>query len=313
MLKHLTKLAMEILPSVLATIIGAYIVNHYINATPATNTPAAAVSAKTDAKSDPSKADSKGATDVASLPEPGVKAKGVAEKSIFSFGRASTESAPDKPVEASIAPVDAPRRNPVVPKTDKAAKTAPAAAVPAASAPTVTAPAAPAETASAPDEHRDAADLARAAIERLRATGDASQHGQDTARAPDAPKVQDSRAQDPRAQDPRSQDTPRVIVAAPPPPAVRPLPPPISVGGSGADTSVAAAPPLNPPYTGAVRADDPSRPTPPAEIPPPPPLDLRATTMNPREQATKVAEGMLSAAKSVFQAVMPRRDRDSGE
>jgi hypothetical protein len=164
----------------------------------------------------------------------------------------------------------------------------------------VTAPATvatPAETANVPDEHRDAADLARAAIERLRATGDAPQHAQDAAaaRAPDAPKA---------------QDTPRVIVAAPPAPAVRPLPPPVSVGGSGADTSVAAAPPLNPPYTGSVRADDPSRPTPPAEIPPPPPLDLRATALNPREQATKVAEGMLSAAKSVFQAVMPRRDRD---
>ena len=43
------------------------------------------------------------------------------------------------------------------------------------------------------------------------------------------------------------------------------------------------------PHLSAVRADDASRPTPPAEIPPPPPLDLRATTLNPREQATKVA------------------------
>jgi hypothetical protein len=99
-----------------------------------------------------------------------------------------------------------------------------------------------------------------------------------------------------------------VIVTAPP--AIRPLPPPITVGGPGADASVAAAPPLNPPYTGAVRADDPSRPTPPAEIPPPPPLDLRAAPLNPREQATKVAEDMLSAAKSVFHAVLPKRDRD---
>src|SRR5262245_58881129 len=104
MLKHLTKLAMEILPSVLATIIGAYIVNHYINGKPATDTPVAAVSAKADAKSDSSKTDPKSATDGASLPEPGVKAKGVAEKSIFSFGRTSTDSAADKPVEASIAP-----------------------------------------------------------------------------------------------------------------------------------------------------------------------------------------------------------------
>jgi hypothetical protein len=32
--------------------------------------------------------------------------------------------------------------------------------------------------------------------------------------------------------------------------------------------------------------------------------------LNPREQATKVAEDMLSAAKSVFHAVLPHRDRD---
>ena len=34
MLKYLTKFAMEIIPSVVATIIGAYIVNHYINTKP---------------------------------------------------------------------------------------------------------------------------------------------------------------------------------------------------------------------------------------------------------------------------------------
>ena len=35
MLKYLSKFTMDILPSVVATIIGAYIVNHYINAKPA--------------------------------------------------------------------------------------------------------------------------------------------------------------------------------------------------------------------------------------------------------------------------------------
>ena len=41
MLKYLAKISMDIFPSVLATIIGAYIVNHYINARPAADTPAA--------------------------------------------------------------------------------------------------------------------------------------------------------------------------------------------------------------------------------------------------------------------------------
>jgi hypothetical protein len=91
---------------------------------------------------------------------------------------------------------------------------------------------------------------------------------------------------------------------------MRPLPPPITVIGPGADTSIAAAPPANPPYAGAVRSDDPARLTPPADIPPPPPLDLRAGDLSPRDQATKVAEDMLSAAKSVFHAVLPKRRED---
>ena len=296
MLKHLTKLAMDILPSVLATIIGAYIVNHYINGRPATDTPAAAVSpVKADGKSDPGKTDPKSSTDVANLPEPGVKAKGISEKSILV--RTPADNAAEKPVEASLSPVDA-HRNPFasrekaekpVAKVLPAPVTASQTVAPASAAP------APAETAAAPD----ATDLARAAIERLRANGDA--RNQEAARAPEAPRI---------------QDAPRVVVAAPPqaavPPqsAIRPLPPPITVGGPTAETPVAAAPPFNPPYTGSVRTDDPSRPVPPAEIPPPPPMDLHAGGLNPREQATKVAEDMLSAAKSMFHAVLPRRDRD---
>ena len=42
MLKYLSKIAMDILPSVVATIIGAYIVNHYIVTKPAADAPVAA-------------------------------------------------------------------------------------------------------------------------------------------------------------------------------------------------------------------------------------------------------------------------------
>jgi hypothetical protein len=43
MLKYVSKFAMDILPSVAATIIGAYIVNQYIVSKPAADSPAAAV------------------------------------------------------------------------------------------------------------------------------------------------------------------------------------------------------------------------------------------------------------------------------
>lgn len=329
MLKYLTKLAMEIFPSVLATIIGAYIVNHYISAKPAADAPTAAVSSttpgKTDggkadtAKADPksdSKADPKaGSTELASLPEPGIKAKGISEKAVKTTSdgpKGASESLyeklVDKPAESVTVPADT-RRGPAVSR-DKSDKPVAKSTAPAPAAPAVVTATAPAEVAATPEERRDATDLARAAIERLRNSGAATQgtsgsqntHVQEAVRAPE-----------PRGAEPRPDavapisETPRAVAAPP----MRPLPPPITVIGPGADTSIAAAPPGNPPYTGAVRSDDPARPTPPAEIPPPPPLDLHAGDLSPRDQATKVAEDMLTAAKSVFHAVLPKhRDRD---
>ena len=53
MLKYVSKFALDILPSVVATIIGAYIVNHYIVAKPADAPAAAAVSTDRSPKSRP--------------------------------------------------------------------------------------------------------------------------------------------------------------------------------------------------------------------------------------------------------------------
>ena len=53
----------------------------------------------------------------------------------------------------------------------------------------VAAPAAPVEAAVAPEERRDANDLARAAIERLRANGETSPRAPEPARAHEAPKA----------------------------------------------------------------------------------------------------------------------------
>ena len=101
----------------------------------------------------------------------------------------------------------------------------------------------------------------------------------------------------------RVPDAPRVVSA----PAVRPLPPPIMVSAPPAnetfDAQAGSSP--RPPY-GAARSDDPGRPTPPAEIPSRP-LDLRAEATEPAvRERTTVAEDVLSAAKSVFHAVLPK-------
>jgi hypothetical protein len=68
---------------------------------------------------------------------------------------------------------------------------------------------------------------------------------------------------------------------------------------------------MKPPYAGAARIEDPRRPTPPADIPAASPvsrpLDLRAEAAEPpARQHTTVAEDMLSAAKTVFHAVLPK-------
>jgi hypothetical protein len=300
-MKYLSKFAMEILPSVVATIIGAYIVNHYIVAKPATDAPVAAAVSTVDPKTadlkaadakaadaktadlktaDPKKADAKSAkadakgsergsetpSDVAATPDP-VK-KNAAEK--------AAEKPADKPTDAASLPVE-PRRHQPVPRDRTVAKTTPAPAQP----PFAAASIVPVEANPTLDERRDANDMARAAIERLRNSSEAS-------RAPDAPRV---------------QEAPRVVSAP-----VQPLPPPIMVStpsGDAFNPNGAASP--KPPYAPVARVEDPRRPTPPADIPASRPIDLHAeATASMPEQRTTVADDMLSAAKSVFHAVLPR-------
>jgi hypothetical protein len=315
--KYISKFAMDILPSVAATIIGAYIVNHYIAAKPAANAPAAAVSTaepQAEAKSAPeaAKAGSKApetSADVTNLPEPGIKAKGISEKAMIEKTAAErpiavekpAEKSAEKPTETASIPAGTRRHQPA-PREKAVAKAVPAPLPPAASvsAPVVAAPGtvpAPAlEAAIVPEERRDANDLARAAIERLRGANDGSP------RAQEAVRVQEAH---------RTQDPPRVVSASP----VRPLPPPIMVSAPTAQTfdSTAGSSQMKPPY--AARIDDPLRPTPPADIPaaspPSPPLDLHAEAEEPsRRGHTTVAEDVLSAAKSVFHAVLPKKLTD---
>jgi hypothetical protein len=313
MLKYLSKITMDILPSVAATIIGAYIVNHYITAKPATNAPVAPVAST----AVPKKVDAASA-DLGNIPTAGVRAKGISEKAIFE--KSAAEKSPEKPAEkpvvaqksaekekaaekeksaeksaeksleqpeaetASIS-VDTRRHTPA-PREKTAVRVIPltAAAQPAVQ------PAAPAPTVEAtvnPEERRDANDLARAAIERLR---EGPPRAPETVRIPEvAPRV----ASVPQA-------------SAPQAPALRPLPPPIVVSTPPADSFGSGPSPMQP-YPATARVNDPSRPTPPADIPPAAPVDLHAEPVDaPARPHTNVAEDMLLAAKSVFHSVLPQ-------
>jgi hypothetical protein len=315
MLKYLAKISMDIFPSVLATIIGAYIVNHYINAKPAPDAPAAAV-----APAQPGKP-----ADVANLPAPGVKAKGVSEKGVSEKGvsekgisekgvteKAAAEKPADKSSEhpaetkaADVAPAETASHGRAPAREKSAAKSAPTAAA----APVVEANSAPAAgPAAAPP---DANDLVRAAVERLRKSpeGKAAEARSSEAKPAEAKSTQ--KAPEPAVQEAvRTPEAPRVVTAVPS--AVSPLPPPITVSTPSADAyGNGGSSQANPPYTASIGNDDTSRLTPPADIPVPviaPPLDLRAdagASMPPRPK-TNVADDMLSGMKSMFHAVLPK-------
>jgi hypothetical protein len=301
MLKYVSKFALDILPSVAATIIGAYIVNHYIVTKPAADAPLAAAvstaSPKIEARSEP-KAEAKAVPEAAKPAETSadLKAKGASEKAVV---EKPAEKSADKPAETASIPVETRRHQPaarekavrvVLPSPVQPAQVQPA---PVMAAPT---PAPPVEAAVAPDDRRDANDLARAAIDRLRGGNDGSPHAQEAARTPDAPRSPDAN---------RIPEASRVVSA----PAVRPLPPPIMVSTPSSETfdPSAASSQARPPYAGSARIDASNRPTPPADIPASRPLDLRAEGAGPTPRDhTSVAEDMLSAAKSVFHAVLPK-------
>ena len=343
MLNYLKKFAVDIFPSVAATVIGAYIVNHYIAAKPGTDTPPAAAASTANPKADgraESRTDAKPAetsASVSNLPAAGVKAKGISEKAIMEKTAAERPAVVEKPQEKSEAKAEAkadikadakadtksdakssdapaetastpaePRRQQAAPREkEKIRVVLPSPVQPAASsaAPVVAAaPTAPVET--APEEHRDANDLARAAIERLRANGEGAPRAPETARAPDVSK-EAHKTEAPKAETPKAEAS-RTVTA----PAIRPLPPPIMVSAppTGEPSSQQGSSQPRPPYAANAEAGNPNRPTPPADIPLSRPIDLRAEAAEPsvRERASAAAEDALSTAKSLFQAVLPK-------
>ena len=118
MLKLVSKFAMDILPSVIATIVGAYIVNHYINVKPAADAAATAAAVST---ADPKKADSRRpirsrpqkSADLGNIPEPGVRAKGISEKAIID--KSAAEKPAEKPADKADRPAETASIPPIAP------------------------------------------------------------------------------------------------------------------------------------------------------------------------------------------------------
>ncbi|GKQ53725.1 hypothetical protein [Bradyrhizobium sp. Ce-3] len=304
MLSYLKKFVMDILPSVAATIIGAYIVNHYIVAKPQAPE-AAAVAASVDPKAAAKPAEK--STMVSSLPEAGVKAKGMSERTLIERSASEKATVTEKPADPKSADpksadgksadtksadtkVDAPADTASIPADSRHHPAAPKAVAKAAPAPQPAPPAtsaAPVEAAVTPEETRDANDLARAAIERLR-----KERPQEAARSQDAARTTDLA---------RLPDQQRPATAS----AIRPLPPPIMVSSPSTDNVDQPRPPY------AANGQDANRLTPPADIPVPvlqAPLDLHAEAVMPapKNERSSVTDDMFSGMKSMFHAVLPK-------
>lgn len=274
MLKHVSNFFLQIFPSVIATVVGAYIVTNYINAKPA-DVPKAAV---------------------ASTPEP---AKDITEGKDAGQAAEAPSETTDKPkqVEKPDAKRQASREKP---------KAAPAPVVTAAPVVPVTvavAPSAPTASDPAPaSENRDANELARAALDRLRGPVEAAKDVQKE--SPKQPEPQ--RQAVPVAPAVRAPEPPKVAAATPAQPhvqqSVQPLPPAMLVtapnNGAGPRSDEANAKPRE-----TVREERSfSSFRPPADIPLAPPLDLQAAS----RQSTSITEDVVSTARSVINAVIPR-------
>ena len=276
MLKYASKFFFEkILPSVVATVSGAYIVNHYV-VRPADAPPVAAAVAVSGSNS----------------PEAGVRAKGIAEKAVAGAPaeKVQPDTAAEKPgekrTETASLPTDA-KKHQTARREKAAAKVA----------------AAPAQTASLQDDLPYANNLARAAIDRLRSTNDTSVRAE-VARL----QAESSRPRHDADRQPVESTSPRLqqVMRAGSPPAIQPLPPAIQVSTPAVETAMPDATGTAEGQSHFNRNDSARLPVPPADIPQAPPLDLEANAAPAQRAHTTVADDMLSAAKSVVQAVLPR-------
>jgi hypothetical protein len=271
MLNYISKFVLQMLPTISATVIGAFIVATWIN--PKTPPEQAKIAARSQ--------DQRTAKVATASVQPAQEAQAAESSEAKPFEAKPVEAKPveAKPVEAK--PVD-------TAETPKPAKSAgapdkiriiPIVKQPAQTAETPPAPASAPEPTVAAEERKDANELARAAIQRLRG-------GTETARATDEPAK-------PVAPQVRTQQV-RVAPEQAPAAVAPPLPPAVSIA------SPRIAPGENPDQATSLE-----RMTPPAEIPAArSPLNLQASNRvagNP-----SFADDVLSATKSFFRAITPQ-------
>lgn len=296
--KFLAKYILEVIPSIVATVIGAYIVTHYINSKPDTDKPAAAASSPTmpvkAVSGVPDKPKSETAKAEPPKSEPPKSEKTESVKAEPELAKSETAAELEKSNEKSAQAARVLRHHQTVVK-ERATKAA------------TSEKAVPVEASATPEDRRDANDLARAAIERLRGTEPRAAETKTPERKLNtvgyAPAVAP-----PQIYVPQQTYTPPPVQTAPPPAAYVPAPareaatPALAPAVAPMPPATNVAPlPMPPPPASVARADDPSRPTPPADIPP---LDIRA--QDDGKQNASVAEDVVSAAKNAFQSVMPR-------
>jgi hypothetical protein len=257
MLGYLSKFVLQMLPTISATVIGAYIVSTWINPKAPPDRTRISAQSQPPAKAPPAAS------------EPEVVAAPVAEKS-------AETAEPAKPVKAASG-ADNIRIIPIVKER------APVADALASAPTTVPAPEA-AAVAERKEKEKDANELARAAIQRLRGGAETARVAEEPAKpAAVAPRVQQV-----RAAPELPQPLPAVVSAPPLPPAVTITAPKYPQD----DSADRAAPGQS------------DRLAPPGEIPAArAPLNLQAThrvAENP-----SLADDFLSATKSFFRAITP--------
>ncbi len=304
--KFLSKYITEVIPSVVATVLGAYIVTHYVNSKPDADKPAAAASSPaTPVKAvsgAPDKPKPETAKPEAVKAEPAKVESPKVEAPKAESAKAEPEpvkSETEKSSEKSAQAARVLRHHQVVVK-ERAAKAA------------ALEKAVPVEASITPEDRRDANDIARAAIERLRSSEPRAAETKTPERklntvgyAPPAAAPQTPAAAPTQTYAPQTYSPPPVQTVSPP---AAYVPPPAREAAIPAQAPVIAPMPpainvapmqMPPPAESVARAEDPSRPTPPADIPLRP-LDIRA------KDNTSVADDVVSAAKNAFEAVLPR-------
>ena len=273
MLKYFVE---KILPSIIATVAAAYIVNRYIAVKP--DTPAAAASAAISDKAGDTDSEAKvRAGDISG------KESATAPDEKVQPEKIPSEAAAAKPAEKRAASLPADTKKHQAPQREKAAKVRSMTA-------------APAQAASA----ADANDLARAAIDRLRNPTEASLEVDAVRSRSEGP---------PRAQqdaDGQSVAPSRLQEVTHTPQAAESLPSAIQASTPKVETSR-----FDPAGAGEGtpfdQADRTRLPVPPENIPQASrPFDLKANEPAPATRAQAVADDMLSAAKAVVETVLPR-------